>query len=702
MRRSIVDGMSRMSNGLGSLTGKRAEKRARFAREIKTSSLPSHVISLSVWAEPQSDAKHLNVWDCRLKRWAIVHRQRRSGRDPVLTRFDGTTAVEFWMSIGKIVREHTKPWIITPDANGSFRMLDGWELSDSGLIGWGSLVDAERERNERKLNGVTYSPCQMILSDSITVLSHEFAPGRLTWVSIGNYLPCDIPSFARSVGIDYESSMDYGPGGASFQFDCQSAAEIIDRYFDKLMTSYLDDGGGHWRTTAAQLSHQTWRKSYCKTPILETADPRLYELERDGIYGGRQEAYFLGTVGAEPGSVPGEQAGPSPECDAVIDGPLYQYDVRSQYPAILATRPFPVAFSRWESGISISGLESVCRDRGAIARVEINTPEADYPVKLAGNYVAETVCGQNRFRKDVKKARERTVFPVGTFTTTLYAPELLHAIERDRVIRVLAVATYRTGYPFRDYAKSMIELRGQARENGDSTREDLLKLLANSFAGKWASRSGGWKTVRGKIAPERWGEWYEVDVASGVNEAWRSISGISQKYEPRDDTPQGCPYVFGYLTSYGRIQLLEIIRAAGPRGCVWCHTDGIVLTKSGKERVEKAGLIGNGEPGRLRFVGEVDRCRIWGPSHYFCNGEWTLAGFTASSWIDGRGNVLDWRRPTVRDLIANKGRDALPLSLQSASLSSSRSNGTIDPEGWSLPVEVSNGVPLRSSLPDEY
>ena len=540
----------------------------------------------------------------------------------------------------------------------------------------------------------------MILGTGMTLLSHELKPGRVTWVSVGNYLPCDVPAFAAAVGVPYEASLDYGPGGGSFQSDCVTAAKVIDLFFHRLMTNYLADGGGHWRSTAAQLAHQTWRRSFYTEPVLEHDDTALYRLERDGIYGGRAEAYFVGTVGNPPGGKGGETAGPNAISSAIIDGPLYQFDVRSQYPALLATMPFPVAFDRFVNGLTPSGLRSLLTLSCAIANVEIETNEPDYPYRTTGGITKLNETYADPRKPAFNPVATHTIFPVGIFWTTLYGPELIHALERGRVLRVGAVARYRAGYPFKAYAESLLNLRAESRRQNDPCRESLLKLLANAFAGKFAAHAGGWKTVRGKLAPDRWGEWHETNSDGREPEAWRSLSGVSQKYERKNDTPKGVPSVFGYLTSYGRLQLLEIMKSCGRQGVVWCHTDGIVTTPAGREKLlARPELLGD-EPGQLRFQTQIDRARIWGPSHYFADGEWTLSGFTSGNWLESDGLICDWIPPGVSNLITARGDTVQPIRVRRSQLRTDRFQHRVCPQGWRLADEVRNGVEVSSWVDD--
>ena len=603
----------------------------------------------------------------------------------------GDNADDFWTWIREIAPPESHPWIISPDAQFAFRLVNGWGESDAGRIGWGNLIEPNRNRGRSKSNAPKRPRCSLVLADRCTIITHTLGDSRLTWVSVGNYLDCDLPAFAASVGIEYVPHGDTGPCGESSQRNPDQAANVIDQYFAELMERYLSDGGGHWRATAAQLSHQTYRRSFCGGELLEHCEPDVYKIERDGLYGGRAEVYYWGTVGDPPGSREGEDAGPPPVHNSTIDGPIHLLDVRSQYPSLLASQSYPVRYLRRHDRCPVPILRQLNRDLRCLARVEIQTHEPAYPLRIGGEPVVSKYRDGGHVNSDSRKSQTRTLFPTGRFWTTLCGPELQDAIDSDRVLRVGEVCEYAMGTPFRKYAEHLLRSRESARYTQDHCRESMLKLLANSFAGKFASKPGGWKTVSGKIPVEPWGEWTERNAESDEPVSYRSISGIVQRFEPQAEDVSGFPSVFAWLTSYGRLQMLRFLRSCGPHAVLWCHTDGLAVTDDGLRRLRDAGLIGDGQPGQLRIVGTASRVRLFGPSHYFVDGEWTLSGMSAGFFFGPGGSVRDYVRPTVSELIASSGCDQSPLAIRSSDLRKHRTGSVAGPFGWSIPPHYVHG-----------
>lgn len=672
----------------------------RFIRPVKSSSLPTFVVSLSVAVATNRDRMRRTTFSFRLRRWSAVLRVRRSGRKERTVSGFGVDDESFWRWLSDNTPESSRPWVICPDAAAAFRLLGGWKRSDDGTIGWGNLVPRPADAAKGNRRKDTRPKCCMILSDATTILTHTFGPRRVTWVSAGNYLPCEIASFAASIGEFYPAELDTGPSGCSHQFDPDAAAGIVDRFFARVMRGYLDGGGGHWRATSAQLSHQTWRRSYYRVPVLEHDRADVARIERLGIYSGRAEAYFFGTVGDPPGSAPGEPAGPEPVSFAVESGPFHQVDVRSQYPAILRDCIFPVAFDRQEQSMSPQKLKSILECRCAVAVVEIQTPDADYPVRVGGIYRGGRRLVDQGQRNPEMRIPRRVIYPTGRFWTVLYGPELSHALARDRVTRVESVFTYRPGRPFAEYAAALIDQRDRARRSGDESLDILAKMLANSFAGKFASRPGGWRTEPKHRARHRWGTWSELNAETGEPESFRAIAGVSQKFVRKTDEPAGVPSIFGYLTSYGRVQIGEVIRTAGAGGVAWVHTDGAVLSGTGYNRILQAGLIGQGEAGRLRYLGTIGRIRVWSPTQYFCDGIWTLGGFSSGFQLLETGEIRDWRSHAVDQVIHSPESTDDEHSLRKSMLTRALHASSIGPFGWAIPVELRGTDRLSAWIED--
>lgn len=665
-----------------------SQRRPRWTSPVRSSSIPQSVLSLSLSARSGPERAGQTEYEFELSGWSAIMRRRKPGQPDLVSGRKGTSDDQFWAYLASVTHSRRNVWIICPDAQSAFQAIGGWIQSDRGVVGWGTLGQ-EAKRRPRGANPRT-RPFRgtMILSPAVTILCHSLGEGRCTWVSVSNYLATDLQTLARSVGEEWPESLDVGQRGAAFQSDTDRSAKIVDRFFNRIMVEYLKSDGGHWRTTAAQLSHQTWRRNFLTHRVESHTDDDAAVFERDATFGGRAELYFLGTVGVPPGERPGESPGMPPISPKQIAGPLYKVDIRSQYPAILRDNYFPVQLDRRHRNPPVEEVVATANVRCCVARVLIETTLPIYPCRTNERMMTDKRYDGRETRVSETKIKSRVVYPIGRFWTSLYGPELAEAGRRGHIQDCAEMWTYRGARAFRDYADYLITERKNARDRGDESSELRLKLQANSFIGKFASRGGGWSTVPRSQHEERWKQWFELDLETGKKEQFRTLSGITQRFDPPAEVAVGCPFVFGYVTSYGRIQLYRIIETAGKNGVVQCNTDGLLLTPSGYQCIEAAGLLSKDKPGRLRTVETVDRFRGWGPSHFFASGEWTLSGYRGGTWIDASGRAVDWHYHGISSLISCPESTATKYTVQKKNLILRPLAGSVGEWGWTKTLAI--------------
>lgn len=561
------------------------------------------------------------------------------------------------------------------------------------MIGWGSLTSPRRKQSASRGQPPPREPCALILSDAVTIMTHTYNGGRVTWVSVGNYLKCDIAKMARAAGVECGPRLGSDAAGVAWQIDCRTDAIVIGEFFRTVMTRFMADDGGHWRTTAAQLSHQTYRRRFCGRDLVEHREPSAAKLERAAVFGARSELRYYGGIGKginDPSSWYHKISSPH---ESTMAGPVYKFDVRSQYPAIMRDCKFPVALDRPIHDMSVDELHAVASYRCVIARVKIKTDLPIYPFRHKGHHRIDKAIGYGKMRIQDDYIPTRIIYPVGEFWTDLCGPEIIEACKRGHIVAVGSGWEYRPGKPFEAYMNWLIDDRQNARDENDECRETMRKLQANSFAGKWASRGGKWVNCPDVIPAERWGEWHEIDADTVEPMHYRAISGVVQRYEKDDDEPKGFPSIFAYLTSYGRVQLWQLMESAGIDNVIWCNTDGLLVTKKGRDNLYKANAVGNGEAGRLRYEGEIHDFVGFTPRHYFADGQWTLAGTPAEAVMLPGGRFAAMQGGTLSDLLASPERTNVGYARRYVSLPTRPTDGSVNAQGWLVPAVVGPKAP---------
>jgi len=197
-------------------------------------------------------------------------------------------------------------------------------------------------------------------------------------------------------------------------------------------------------------------------PILVDSNEPALELARRSYLGGRVECGRLGRV----------------------DGPVYRLDVNSMYPAVMRDNWYPTRLIGHTSRAEVAELHEWLAKWCVVAEVDLATDEPAYPVVVEG----------------------RLVFPVGRFLTVLASPELQHALERERVLAVHAVACYDRAVLFKAFVEECWAIRLAAIQAGDSVTQWATGPITRPGRGsKLMSTQAGYTSTARSAGSTRYG-----------------------------------------------------------------------------------------------------------------------------------------------------------------------------------------------------
>lgn len=336
------------------------------------------------------------------------------------------------------------------------------------------------------------------------------------------------------------------------------------------------------------------------------------------------------------------------------------------YPALLRDLAFPISLRSVRGEMRPDDVVGLADGGGVIARVTLRTRAAEYP-----------------WRK-----RDRTIYPLGEFTTTLAGPDIIKLAQDGEILRVHQVAIYAMGRPFQGAMERLLDARARARAMGDADAVSFAKLVANSLAGRLAMRMGKWTRESKRDEPGRWGEYHSMSAVTQTVTRYRYQLGACWRWD-EDELPRG-PHTsaFAYLTAYGR-QQMRAIRCELPEKSVVCQsTDGLYLLPSAVAALEAAGISDGAEPGRLRRVGSADTGQWYGPGHYRWGDKWVLSGFAAPTVPDASLR-LTYSSPTP---LFGRGDRVAPTKVTMTRISTHVPRdidcGRVQPDGWVLPHHI--------------
>lgn len=319
--------------------------------------------------------------------------------------------------------------------------------------------------------------------------------------------------------------------------DIPGTAGLIDRasaYCVEWFSTIERESLGGIKSTIAAQSWNAFRHRFMRQPLLCHGSNLANKLEESSTYSGRAECYRIGRV----------------------EGPLYHYDVKSCYPNLLRGRQIPCRLKHVRHGDALSLSLALQAGYVCAADVSLTCTRPIFPITRRGI----------------------TIWPVGTFRTTLCGPELALAMKLEPMPIVHRYAAYETDELFTDWCEWALAYRAECKAKVNVVGERVAKLLTNSLWGRFAKRDREWRNIEDNCSVRKWDDWYERTPGSEVLDHYRTFGGLTQVMHEGGFSRESVPIVTAFINSLGRMLLWELMSFVGRENVVYCATDSIMTT----------------------------------------------------------------------------------------------------------------------------
>lgn len=597
-------------------------------------------------AEP--DGKHgIESFKTRLRRWHVIEANRCESGRWLRQHHEGDSCTSHWRTMAALLIGRRSCWIVSPSIGEWLASTGGYGEFTAGRLWLPTQTDPSSEHFPDGLDHSGMRPGFLVLNGPTEIIVGRYADTEIHAVAASNYGIADVRELLwQTVGVEAAKEMvTLGPG--RFAGCGQAVAESLSNWYCGMIDEWLDSDSGVWAETAAKCSWSFYKRRYASGELTFHQNVKAHKMERAALYGGRAEVYRRGSQ----------------------VGSFTRLDVRSMYPSILSAERAPVGLSHLGGPKPVAYLQEAAQNHCVVARVTIDTQIDAYPFRLWVEQKEKGVNVDGHYKTDYTKRKKRTIYPVGVFTTTLCGPEFCHAARTGAIDKVIEYALYRTSGEFAGMLSECIAKRRAAEFAGESSKAKLWKLVANSFAGRFARRNGGWISEPRLTCAEAWSEWFEqrplttaemkrldamtpresIAERTRLRETvrCRSIGFLSQYFQRETDDPVGFPILFAWLTACGRQRLHAIVQACGEANVLQTDTDGLWVDDEGLRRGREAGIGFGDEPGQIRIVETAESVHFVTPKHYCINGKWTMSGFSDGFAIDDKGRIVDHARRTL-------------------------------------------------------
>ncbi len=292
--------------------------------------------------------------------------------------------------------------------------------------------------------------------------------------------------------------------------------------------------------TIASTAMASYMLRHYNTDIYIHNNAEAIKLERDSYKGARCECFFIGEPDHES---------------------FYVLDVNSLYPFIMRNNPYPVKYKTIPRKSTPKSLRRYIRNYSIIAKVMVETDEPVYAVR-----------------------RERTLFPIGTFETTLTTPELDYALTHGHIKEVYDCVIYEQANIFESYVDSMYSLRQDFKSSGVTVYEVLCKKLMNSLYGKWGQKAENWvKIADCPNEPDR----EELLFTYESNKVMRLRYLLGELFELKSygEAYNSFPAIASHACGFARMYLWSLMQLAGHGNYYYCDTDSLIVNDEGMDNL---------------------------------------------------------------------------------------------------------------------
>lgn len=336
---------------------------------------------------------------------------------------------------------------------------------------------------------------------------------------------------------------------------CHRDSEITYMFTKKMAEKYESIGAKLKSTIGSSSLDLYYTKTGRKRPQSNEFSPQELEFMREGLYGGRTEAFF----------------------NKPIKGKIWVYDYNSLYPSVMHDFPFPHLNERHFT----------------------KTPN----LEKEGILYARFLC-PNLTIPYLPCRRDNTLyFPVGEFDSHVTYFEAREAIKKGyKIIKVHEALEFTGGtfQPFKALIKELYDGRLIAQKEKDVLLSDTFKLIMNNLFGKYGQSNEKVELV--PITKER----LKKHQATILDSKWMLI-------KEKGDYPAHTNYIWSaYVTAYGRHRLYEGIEKAEKAGgkFLYCDTDSLFIRSDREIFTNETGL------GKLKLEGTLKFAYFMGLKNY--------------------------------------------------------------------------------------
>jgi hypothetical protein len=317
-----------------------------------------------------------------------------------------------------------------------------------------------------------------------------------------------------------------------------NAVKIRDTILDILAWVGSEDLGP-FRPTGSGQSYSAFRRRFITHDMLVHDDETRLAAERKAMWTGRCEAWQHGRLD---------------------QGPYVEYDMSAAYCNIAASCNMPTVAVGERHKLSPDGLALAINRYSVLADVTVETELPIVPTSLS----------------------DRTAWPVGTFRTTLWDPELLLALRHGRVLRVHRAYLYHRAPALQAFAQWVLTGMSHPAVCQSANVQKVLRHWSRALVGRLGLRYRSWVKFGETPIPDLRLVTY-VDVDDGTSTDMLCAGYDRLLLSNMGEALESLPQVPSWVMSECRRRLWEACTSMGLDNVIYMDTDSMILRHVGRD-----------------------------------------------------------------------------------------------------------------------
>ncbi len=352
---------------------------------------------------------------------------------------------------------------------------------------------------------------------------------------------------------------------------CYRDTEIIYKSMLKWFDFIIEHDLGTFGITLPTQAFNAYRHRFMDYNIYIHDNVKVLALERRAYFGGRCECFFIGKR---------------------FKKPIYYLDINSMYPYMMKTKRMPRKLIGLKYKISIDEAMDNAQKHCVVVDCDIETTQPIYPLRL----------------------KNKTIFPVGKFSTSLCTGSFIRAVKLGHVKRITLIARYVDDYIFTKWVTELYGIRLKYMRTKNKVYTELMKRVLNQLYGKWGQKSD-------ELIEEHFAQtiaFTSERMYNNVIEKWVTVTHLGD-YEKTiiegvNEGSQSFPAISAHVTDYARLYLWDMTVKAGKQNVYYMDTDCLFVNQAGYDRLKTR--LHKTRLGAFKLEAKSNRLLIHGPKDY--------------------------------------------------------------------------------------